>query len=233
MSKLKDILLSQMMKTFAILDLQGDKLPYFKKIQELPPVIQKELFCEYENLKIQKTEEEFLKDLISRYEPFQNGGWLYDEDGGPGMGYFINHHCFKSDSEIYYCNNEMFFELDYDYSNNISAKLAYENMLSMLRIIETYSSGIGSIYIHGEDEREGFMFHDEEFEQLHIKSFRFRLDASKIKKSISIEGGKEILTSQFGGYFLPIPKVGEFCCELGEIIDGKRVPMLFDDYDIK
>ena len=52
MSELKDIILSQIMKTFAMLDLQGDKYPYFKRIQELPPLIQKELFYEYENLKM-------------------------------------------------------------------------------------------------------------------------------------------------------------------------------------
>ena len=231
---IKDVILSHIMKTFAILDLQGDKYPYFKRIQELPPVIQKEVFYEYENMNPRKNEEEFLKNLISRYEPFSpGGGWLYAEDGGPGMGYIINSHCFRGDTELYYCNNEMFFDLDCDYSNNIGAKIAYENMLGMLRIIELYSSGIGNIYIHGEDERDGFMFHGEEFEPLHVKSFRFRLDPSKIKKSISIEGGQKIPTSQFGGYFLPIPKVGKFCCELGEVVNGKRVAMLFDDYDIK
>ena len=220
---IKDVILSHIMKTFAILDLQGDKYPYFKRIQELPPVIQKEVFYEYENMNPRKNEEEFMKDLISRYEPFSPGG----------AGYVINSRCFRGDTELYYCNNEMFFDLDCDYSNNIGAKIACENMLGMLRIIELYSSGIGNIYIHGENERDGFMFHGEEFEPLHVKSFRFRLDSSKIKDSISIEGGQKIPASQFGGYFLPIPKVDEFCCELGEIIDGKRVAMLFNDYDIK
>lgn len=45
-----------------------------------------------------KTEEEFLEDLISRYEPFSAcSGWLYAEDGEPGMGYVINDNALRMD----------------------------------------------------------------------------------------------------------------------------------------
>ena len=45
--------------------------------------------------------------------------------------------------------------------------------------------------------------------------------------------GHEVPASETGGYVLVLPKVGEFWCELGEILNGKRVPLLFDDYCIK
>ena len=230
MSDLRDILLSQIAKTYAILDTRGDKYPYFEKIRELSLVLQKEILYEYSNLNLRKSEEEFLGDLISGYEPFNGGGWLYPDAGGYGVGYFINPYCFRDGAELYYVNDNMFFNLnESDYSKGI----AYENMLNLLKGIEAYSSGIGNIYIHSEDEPDGFMFHGEDFDPFHVKSFRFRLDPSKIKDSILIEDGEKIPTSQFGGYFLPIFQDGEYWCELGEIIDGKRVPMLFDDYDIK
>lgn len=81
--------------------------------------------------------------------------------------------------------------------------------------IEKYSSGLTQISIHAQDE------------------IRFRLDHTKIKENISVDGGKLISASETGGYVLVIPQVGEFYVELGEIIDGERIPLHNDDFCMK
>lgn len=81
--------------------------------------------------------------------------------------------------------------------------------------IEKYSSGLTQVSIHTQDE------------------IRFRLDHTKIKENISVNGGKLISASETGGYVLVIPQVGEFNVELGEIIDGERIPLHNDDFCMK
>lgn len=49
----------------------------------------------------------------------------------------------------------------------------------------------------------------------------------------SVNGGKLISASETGGYVLVIPQVGEFNVELGEIIDGERIPLHYDSFCMK
>lgn len=102
--------------------------------------IRDEVLHEYHYMSQNTSESDFLVDLISSHDPFNCGGWLYSDDGGPGISYVINSYCFRSNAELYYCDSEMFFDLHSVYSTKIA--------LSMLRVIETYSSGISNIYIY-------------------------------------------------------------------------------------
>ena len=65
-----------------------------------------------------------------------------------------------------------------------------------------------------------------------IRNFRFHLDPKRIRETVLLSG-KAVETDRLGGYVFVLPRAGEFFCELGEIVDGKRVPLHIDDFCMK
>ena len=91
-----------------------------------------------------------------------------------------------------------------------------------LEIINELSSGIADVRVENigtRKNREG-------------RAVVFRLSEKNIRKYISLSG-KQVDTAELGGYVFMLPRAGEFFCELGEIIDGKPVPLHIDDFCMK
>lgn len=145
--------------------------------------------------------------------PFSFCGYADTHSPWFGVAFRINKDCFDGrDPLLYYADDDL-----------IGNKP--ENLQKFIDNIALYSSGLKEVkvvtkVVYGKDLPSSCL-HKFTF----IPTIRFRLDPAKIKKTISVDGGKIIHTADLGGYFLVIPKVGEFDIELGEIINGKRVPL--------
>lgn len=132
---------------------------------------------------------------------------------------------------MYYLDDDML-----DFKNEDITDVYYQSKVDhrayMLEKIKEYSSGLSDVRIYQEDENSNFMFHGESYNRRKVTSFRFHLDSKNIHESV-ICNDAQISFSEFGGYFFVLPRAGEFICELGEIIDGKRIPLLFDEFCMK
>ena len=141
-----------------------------------------------------------------------------------GVGFRIDRDSFSGYTpELYYTDDDMLGNIgDYD----------SRRLNEMLSLIDTYSSGISSVSLHQECTDGFIKFRGGVKNVSSLWSFRFTLDASRVRESVSFSG-HDVPSSKSGGYIFVLPKCGEFFCELGEIVDGERVPLLIDDYCMK
>ena len=107
-----------------------------------------------------------------------------------------------------------------------------EHLLKMWDTIEHFSSGLTDVRICEKEEHEDFMFRGSVHHPTRVTTIQFRLHSSKIKDTVEISN-KPVSTSEIGEYIFVLPKAGEFYIEPGEILDGKLVPLHFDDFCMK
>ena len=151
-------------------------------------------------------------------------GWATFDGEWGGVAFRINRDCFDGrDAVLYYMDDDFFGDLP-DYQ--------LEWLQKMRDRIERYSSGLTDIQICEQVEQNDFMFRGHLHHPTCVTTIRFRLDSSKIKETVEIET-KTVPTSQVGEYIFVLPRAGEFYIELGEMIDGKRVPLHYDDFCMK
>ena len=169
-------------------------------------------------------------------DPFSFCGWadFYCEElhrDTEGVGFKINRECFDGrDVELYYMDEHFAVEYGDD-----------KFLQRILPIIIKYSSGLTDVHISIVKEEKNsvtfrgdsvdYLYFDEE-NMCQIAIIKFKLDSKKIKENISLNE-KIFDTDEFGGYVFVLPRFGEFYCELGEIIDGKRVTLHIDDFCMK
>ena len=159
----------------------------------------------------------------SPYAPIFHCGWADYGDTIQGIGFGINRASFLEDSpELYYTDDDMMGEL---------RDFMIKDINRMLVTMNEHSSGL-NVSLHEEFYEDGVMFRGRREDSKKLLSFRITLDASKVKDTMRL-GNRDFPASETGGYVLVLPKVGEFFCELGEILNGQRVPLLYDDYCIK
>ena len=153
--------------------------------------------------------------------PFVFCGYADTHSPWFGVAFRINRDCFDGrNAELYYMDDD-YFGIQPHYLQQLRDRM------------ETYSSGLTDIEIVTQYENTDFTFQGKHKHPQNVTTIRFRLDAAKIKESVSVDGGKTIPSTESGGYVLVIPKVGEFDIELGEIIDGKRIPLHYDGFFMK
>lgn len=123
--------------------------------------------------------------------------------------------CGYADTDIKWCG--VAFRINRDCFDGRDALLYCRGEIhpKLRNKIEKYSGGLTQISVFSQDE------------------IRFRLDHTKIKENISVDGGKLISATKTGGYVLVIPRTGEFNIELGQIIDGERIPLHYDSFCMK
>ena len=150
-------------------------------------------------------------------------GWFYSDDEY-GVAFRINKDCFgERDPLLYYMDDDYFGELNEWGKNRIK---------KMREIIESHSSGLADIRIVEYEEKEEFRFRGRRYEPEKVTMFQFRLDSSKIRETVDI-GGNPVSTYDVGEYIFILPRAGEFFIELGEIENGKRIPLHYDDFCMK
>ena len=167
----------------------------------------------------------------SEYDPISFCGWADYGDGrfDQGVGFRINSACFGGrDAELYYTDDDMLERADSDGIDEWREK----RLQTMLERIKASSSGIDDVRIHRETEHNDFRFRGRWQQACRVTSFRFRLNPSMIRETISLSR-KQVPSSQLGGTVFVLPRAGEFFCELGEIVDGRRVPLHIDDFCMK
>lgn len=145
--------------------------------------------------------------------PFQACGWAdYDDpnwEGAQGVGFRINRQCFGGrDALLYYFDDDRF--------------PAEDQTEWILSVIRQCSSGIACVRVDSVVDGKGFAH----------RAILFRLDAGAIRKTVSLSG-QEVATEVLGGYVFVLPRAGEFYCQLGEIVDGRAVPLHIDDFCMK
>lgn len=237
LSEFENIISDEIAKIKAISELPEDEQNkqrniFHRHFDELPTPVKTIIYCEYCKTFPDYATSGFHELLDSQYAPISFLGWA-DYEYMPskdhcfvhqGVAFRINRDSFIGrEIELYYTDDDMLGEIS-DYR--------FERLKEMLEKIKSCSSGLRDIRIHREKEERDFMFHGRMHEACMLTSFRFFLDSSKIKDSVSINGA-EIPSSELGGYVFVLPKAGEFFCELGEIVNGRRIPLLVDDYCIK
>ena len=156
--------------------------------------------------------------------PFSMCGWATFDGEWGGVAFRINRDCFDGrDAVLYYMDDDFFGDLQ-DHQME---------WLQMIRNgIEKYSSGLTDVQICEQREQNNFMFRGHSNSPTRVTTIRFRLDSSKIKETVEL-AEKTVPTSEIGEYIFVLPKAGEFYIELGEIIDGERVPLHYDDFCMK
>jgi len=101
-----------------------------------------------------------------------------------------------------------------------------ESEKNALQLVRQYSSGISNVH------EEQFSEQDQ-WGHTHKSSILvFDLDALAIHHTVVLSK-QHVLTEELGGYVFVLPRCGEFDCELGEIRDGKRIPLHEDDFCMK
>lgn len=156
--------------------------------------------------------------------PFSTCGWATFDGEWGGVAFRINRDCFDGrDAVLYYMDNDFFGDLP-DY--------LMEWLKKICNRIEKYSSGLTDVQICEQTEQNDFMFCGHLQHPTRVTTIRFRLDSSKIKETVEISE-KPVPTSELGEYIFVLPRAGEFYIELGEIVDGKRVPLHYDDFCMK
>ena len=168
----------------------------------------------------------------SKYNPISFLGWADcdEKKNDQGVGFRINRDCFTGRNvELYYVDDDMFESIDSDSTHEWLAR----KLNKMLEKIKTFSSGIDDVRIHEEIVEAGFIFRRRKItKRCKMSNIRFRLEPAKIRETVSFSG-KEVPSSEVGGYIFVLPRAGEFFCELGEIVDGKRVALHIDDFCMK
>lgn len=144
--------------------------------------------------------------LMGTLGPFWSHGWAQTEPV-PGVAFGIGRACFAGRDPL----------LFYAYDMRVPAGLPLEEaetdgpawMARLYETIEGYSSGI-------------------RLEGLRGRVIRFRLEEKNVRKL-------EILISsqEQPDYVFTWPGAGEFSCTLGEIVDGKMIPLYLDDFIMK
>lgn len=156
--------------------------------------------------------------------PFSTCGWATFDGEWGGVAFRINRDCFDGrDAVLYYMDDDFFGDLP-DY--------LMEWLKKVCNRIEKYSSGLTDVQICEQTEQNDFMFRGHLQHPTRVTTIRFRLDSSKIKETVEISE-KPVPTSELGEYIFVLPRAGEFYIELGEIVDGKRVPLHYDDFCMK
>ncbi len=162
--------------------------------------------------------------------PFSFCGWAdYEYRPGrstQGVGFRVNRACFGSrDAELYYMDDDIFDKPD-------SSEGVPGWIMTMEEQIRACSSGLADVRLAEEREEKDFHFRGRWHSPALVRSFRFRLDPKQIRETVLL-GGKAVETDRLGGYVFVLPRAGEFFCELGEIVDGRRVPLHIDDFCMK
>lgn len=156
--------------------------------------------------------------------PFSMCGWATFDGVWGGVAFRINRDCFDGrDAVLYY--------MDDDYFGDMSEHNK-EWLRKMIGVIERYSSGLTDIKICEKTEPDTFTFRGHAHYPARVTTIQFRLDSSKIKDTVEI-CEKPVPTPEIGEYIFVLPKAGEFYIELGEILDGERVPLHYDDFCMK
>lgn len=156
--------------------------------------------------------------------PFSTCGWATFDGEWGGVAFRINRDCFDGrDAVLYYMDDDFFGDLP-DYQ--------MEWLQQFCNRIEKYSSGLTDVQICEQTEQNDFMFRGHLQHPTRVTTIRFRLDSSKIKETVEISE-KPVPTSELGEYIFVLPRAGEFYIELGEIVEGKRVPLHYDDLCMK
>ncbi|MBE5794894.1 MAG: hypothetical protein E7323_09485 [Clostridiales bacterium] len=150
---------------------------------------------------------------INPMVPFQACGWAdYDApswEGAQGVAFRINRQCFGGrDALLYYFDDDRFPR--------------EERVEWILPIIRQCSSGISCVRVESVVDGKGFAH----------RAILFRLDEGAIRETVSLSG-QEVATEALGGYVFVLPRCGEFYCQLGEIVDGRAVPLHIDDFCMK
>ena len=171
--------------------------------------------------------------------PFTFCGYADTDRPWCGVAFSVNRDCFFDRvPELYYLDG------DYAYASWSSpfpaglqeGRVAYEReddtrlgMLTWLcNRIEKYSSGLADVHIRCQRETDA-----SGNSARRMLMICFRLDSGAIKDTVLMSRKGEVPTSELGGYVFVLPRVGEFNIELGEMVDGRRVPLHFDDFCMK
>ena len=162
--------------------------------------------------------------------PFSFCGWAdYEYRPGKftqGVGFCVNRACFGGrDAELYYTDDDMLGRPD-------GSEGAPDWITAMAERIGLWSSGLADVRLAEEREEKDFLFRGRWHSPALVRSFRFRLDPRRIRETVLLSG-KAVETDRLGGYVFVLPRAGEFFCELGEIVDGRRAPLHIDDFCMK
>lgn len=95
-----------------------------------------------------------------------------------------------------------------------------------LALIQRYSSGISGVRV---EQRRCKDWNGDEKEQ---RVVLFELEPAAIKETVELQG-YAVSTKEVGEYVFVLPRCGEFYCVLGEILDGKMIPLHKDDFCMK
>ena len=126
-----------------------------------------------------------------------------------GVAFRINRPCFSGrDALLYYLDDDGFpFREEED---------------TPLRIIRECSSGISCVRTDTVTDEEGAA----------RRAVLFRLDEGNIRQTVRLSG-RDVDPGELGGYVFVLPRAGEFYCQLGEVADGKVIPLHLDDFCMK
>lgn len=156
------------------------------------------------------------RDEENALKPFVFCGYADTHSPWFGVAFRINRDCFNGrDAVLYYMMNDR---------KDDEQRFRDE--------VKAYSSGLTDIEIVTQYEQNDLKFQGR-YNPKDVTMIRFRLDTAKIKESVSVDGGRLIPSAESGGYVLAVPQIGEFDIELGEIIDGKRIPLAYDGFCMK
>lgn len=145
--------------------------------------------------------------------PFGACGWAdYEAPHWPdaqGVAFRINRRCFGGqDVQLYYFDDDH-FPTDGDAE-------------WILATIRQCSSGIACVRVDSVVDEKGFAH----------RAILFRLDAAAIRDSVRLSG-RDVDTKELGGYVFVLPRAGEFFCELGQVSEGRTIPLHKDDFCMK
>lgn len=145
--------------------------------------------------------------------PFGACGWAdYEAPDWPdaqGVAFRINRRCFGGrDVQLYYFDDDHFPKVEVE-----------ERILATIR---QCSSGIACVRVDSVVDEKGFAH----------RAILFRLDAAAIRDTVRLSG-QDVDTKELGGYVFVLPRAGEFFCELGELSDGRMIPLHKDDFCMK
>ena len=160
--------------------------------------------------------------------PFYTCGWATYKGswGGTeyGVAFRVNRDCFNGrDAILYY--------MDGDFWGDLSAD-GKKRLQEIRDGIERYSSGLTDVKICEIEEPGRFRFRGIEYSPTRLTVIQFKLDSSKIKDTVELSE-ENIPSSELGGYVFILPRAGEFYIELGEMLDGERIPLHYDGFCMK
>ena len=164
------------------------------------------------------------------YAPISFLGYPTEGDGWFGVAFRLNRPCFgRGEVELYYtdCDIErgrLRWNRDPLYAHAPYWDGSWEDLTDR---IARYSSGVAGVRVC--QRCGGVSFGDP---QKPVHYIRFRLDETKLKKSVTLSK-KEVPAEAFGGYALVVPRIGEFSCVLGVFDGDTPIPLLCDDYCMK